>query len=373
MEFSGTGTGNGSSNPPVLAIYYHHSDHLGSNAVVSENGAWVQKAYFTPFGVIVRDGNAVSEHLFTDQENDETELAYFGARHYDPWAGRFLSVDPVLGLTSQGMNGYSYALNAPTLLIDPDGRCAVDPVVGSSCKGTLPDGRGYTMEVWSISDANSSAFAVSGTPTIYAPGGAQASGVISVSGLGGLVGSVGLGLGVGVLSAGGPSGTSQGSGFGVGDAALIAGGFVPGVGEAIDLGVLFGPGSTGLERTVAGVSLAVNFFTAGFAPNFGGFGRLADDFIVVRGGVSDVPPPGQVFSGAYGETLEEAASGVPHGQIRATTAGEIRAGGGTVEIAPELSRSGVLNERHVNICLGSGSCPFGPLQPNPVPKSGRIR
>jgi RHS repeat-associated protein len=109
------------------------------------------------------------------------------------------------------------------------------------------------------------------------------------------------------------------------------------------------------------------------AGSAGGAG-LADDFIVVRGGASDVPPPGQVFSGAYGKTLNEAASGVPHGQIRATTAGQIRSGGGTVEIAPELTRSGVLNERHVNICLGAGGpCPFGPLQPNPVPKAGRIQ
>jgi hypothetical protein len=86
-----------------------------------------------------------------------------------------------------------------------------------------------------------------------------------------------------------------------------------------------------------------------------------------------VPPPGTVFSGAAGRTLEEAASGVPHGQIRSTTAGAIRAGGGSVKHAPELTRSGVLNERHVNICLGQGPCPFGELFPNPVPKPGRVR
>jgi hypothetical protein len=101
-------------------------------------------------------------------------------------------------------------------------------------------------------------------------------------------------------------------------------------------------------------------------------GGLADDMIVVRGGTSDVPGAGEVFSGSYGSTLDEAAAGVPHGQIRATTAGEIRAAGGTVDIAPELTRSGVLNEQHVSICLGPGSCPFGPLQPNPVPKGLRI-
>lgn len=48
-------------------------------------------------------------------------------------------------------------------------------------------------------------------------------------------------------------------------------------------------------------------------------------------------------------------------------------GGGTVDIVPERTRSGVMNEQHVNICLGPGECPFGPLQPTPAPKGERIR
>lgn len=88
---------------------------------------------------------------------------------------------------------------------------------------------------------------------------------------------------------------------------------------------------------------------------------------------SEVPAPGEVFSGAYGDTMEEAASGVPHGQIRQTTAGQIRVDGRTVDIAPEPTRSGVLNARHVSNCLGTGRCPSGPLGPDPVPKSGRIQ
>ena len=72
-------------------------------------------------------------------------------------------------------------------------------------------------------------------------------------------------------------------------------------------------------------------------------------------------------------SLEEAAQGVPHGTIRATTAGEIRSAGGTVQRAPELTRTGVMNEKHVNICQGSGPCAFGPPQPNPVPKVERVQ
>ncbi|MEA2220289.1 MAG: hypothetical protein QOJ35_2915 [Solirubrobacteraceae bacterium] len=100
---------------------------------------------------------------------------------------------------------------------------------------------------------------------------------------------------------------------------------------------------------------------------------VPDAWVVVRGGTKELAPAGEVFSGAAGHTLEDAASGVPHGTIRHTTAGEIRAGGGTVEHAPELTRGGNLNDKHVNVCLGPGSCPFSPPQPNPVPPGGRIR
>lgn len=99
---------------------------------------------------------------------------------------------------------------------------------------------------------------------------------------------------------------------------------------------------------------------------------IADDAVVVRGGTKPLPPAGEKFSGAAGRDLNEAASGVPHGTIRSTTAGEIRAGGGTVEHAPEMTRGGLLNELHVNICLGEGSCPFGDPMPNPVPSADRV-
>lgn len=137
----------------------------------------------------------------------------------------------------------------------------------------------------------------------------------------------------------------------------------------MDLAFLAGPlafGGGGREGTGGGGG-------GGRASGRGGAGDVADDFVVVRGGTKGLPPPGETFSGAAARTLNEAASGVPHGQIRATTARQIRAAGGTVTYAPELTRSGVINPLHVNVCLGRGPCPFGPLWPNPVPKSGRFR
>lgn len=98
---------------------------------------------------------------------------------------------------------------------------------------------------------------------------------------------------------------------------------------------------------------------------------VPDEFVIVRGGASPLAPPGTPFSAAIGPDLQAAAAAVPHGQIRVTTAGEIRASGGIVEWAPELSRHGTPNQQHVNITEG-GLTTLTELQPNPVPRANRI-
>jgi len=99
-----------------------------------------------------------------------------------------------------------------------------------------------------------------------------------------------------------------------------------------------------------------------------------DEHIVIRGGQGPVPEPGTVFSGSHGRTLEEAAKGVPHGTVRSTTVGAVKAGGGAVEIAPEPAYpGGPLNEQHVNITEGPGKSTFSEPVPNPVPKPPKVQ
>ena len=98
---------------------------------------------------------------------------------------------------------------------------------------------------------------------------------------------------------------------------------------------------------------------------------VPDDFIVIRGGGSPVPQPGTTFSGTTGPTLEAAAAALPHGRIRVTTAGAIRAKGGVVEWSPELSRHGTPNQQHVDI-TEAGTTSFSGLQPNPIARRHRI-
>jgi RHS repeat-associated protein len=54
----------------------------------------------------------------------DTGLTYMQQRYYDPVAGRFLSIDPVVTDSKSGtsFNRYAYAVNNPYKYIDPDGR-----------------------------------------------------------------------------------------------------------------------------------------------------------------------------------------------------------------------------------------------------------
>src|SRR6266851_7018173 len=98
---------------------------------------------------------------------------------------------------------------------------------------------------------------------------------------------------------------------------------------------------------------------------------IPNEFVIVRGGISEMPVPGEMFSGDAGPTLEAAAAAVPHGTIRVSTAGEVRTNGGIVEWEPDLSRYDTLNQQHVNI-IESGTSTFSGPRLNPVPREERI-
>ncbi len=100
---------------------------------------------------------------------------------------------------------------------------------------------------------------------------------------------------------------------------------------------------------------------------------IPDSFLIVRGGMSDVPPPGAEFSVAIGHTLDEAAAGVPHGFIRTTTASQIRAAGGKLQLVPEIDpKTGTMNRQHAHLIEGDSLTSFGPPILNPVPKRRRF-
>ncbi|WP_437494995.1 SpvB/TcaC N-terminal domain-containing protein [Sorangium sp. So ce1014] len=124
-------------DPPTL---YYHPDHLGSTSFASNNEQTLtQRDEYFPTGELWIDASDSRYELrrayvFTGKELDQaTGLYYFGARYYDARINVWLSPDPILdeymaggpgaGVFNPGNLGlYSYALNNPVNLVDPDGR-----------------------------------------------------------------------------------------------------------------------------------------------------------------------------------------------------------------------------------------------------------
>jgi RHS repeat-associated protein len=100
-------------------------------------------------------------------------------------------------------------------------------------------------------------------------------------------------------------------------------------------------------------------------------GDVPNNQVVVKGGTKP-PDAGTQYSGSQGQTLGDASAGVPHNQVQPTTAGDIRNNGGTVDVAPELSKGGNMNYQHVNVTDGPDGSTLGSPQPNPVPQDRRI-
>ena len=105
-------------------VMYIHTDGLGSPvARTDKNGNLISRTRYEPYGATA--AGATPTIGFTGHVNDpDTGLIYMQQRYYDPYAGRFLSTDPVLtdANTGSSFNRYVYANNSPFRYIDPDGR-----------------------------------------------------------------------------------------------------------------------------------------------------------------------------------------------------------------------------------------------------------
>jgi len=127
---------------------HYHLDHLGSVRLMTDDTRLPAHARalsahdYLPFGQTVTqtyqeqidwgdphiDGMRFAGHWrdFLGAINvDNTEyIDYMHARHYDPYLGRFLSVDPVLGdpARPQSWNRYAYVQNNPMRYTDPTGK-----------------------------------------------------------------------------------------------------------------------------------------------------------------------------------------------------------------------------------------------------------
>lgn len=108
---------------------YLHTDGLGSVVAASdENGNVLWRKSYAPYGTQIDEQEDDQKLSYTGKpHDDDLGLTYFGARWYDPQAGRFTGIDPVGFVESspQSFNRYAYANNNPYKYVDPDGRLSI--------------------------------------------------------------------------------------------------------------------------------------------------------------------------------------------------------------------------------------------------------
>jgi len=120
----------------TAAIYYIHTDHLGTPRVITNQPAQVLWRWdqTDPFGANAANENPSGLGTFTcnlrlpgQYFDKETNLHYNYFRDYDPAIGRYVQSDPI-GLAG-GINGYLYALANPLKYIDPEGAISTSPAL----------------------------------------------------------------------------------------------------------------------------------------------------------------------------------------------------------------------------------------------------
>jgi RHS repeat-associated protein len=130
-------------------VVYEHTDGLGSPvAKTNASAALISRTRYEPYGATAAGTEPTIG--FTGHLNAANlGLVDMQQRFYDPVAGRFLSIDPVLTDTNAGnnFNRYAYANNNPYKYIDPDGRAVesitidknknVHVVMGMTYKGAI--------------------------------------------------------------------------------------------------------------------------------------------------------------------------------------------------------------------------------------------
>ena len=107
--------------------YFYLKDHLGNNRVVAkQDGTVVQTNDYYPYGMefASNTNGTVQPYKYNGKELDTKcglNLYDYGARHYDPVLGRFMTVD-LMAEKYYSWSPYTYCLNNPMIYMDPDGR-----------------------------------------------------------------------------------------------------------------------------------------------------------------------------------------------------------------------------------------------------------
>jgi RHS repeat-associated protein len=114
-------------------IYWYHPDYIGNVDLVSDNSGEAYEFFlYSPWGESLYEWNSgtasfSSPYRFNGKELDqETGLAYYGARYYDNQLSMWLNVDPLaMSERNRTMSPYQFSDNNPINVMDPDGTTGI--------------------------------------------------------------------------------------------------------------------------------------------------------------------------------------------------------------------------------------------------------
>lgn len=306
--------GSGTWTGPVVTWAYFTNDHLGSVAVITDQGGnVVQRLFYDPWGKR-RNANGTDATCgtitssvtrgFTNQEQMPVGcFVNLNARIYDAKIGRFLSADPIIGDASvpQELNRYAYVLNNPLSLTDPSGLCFLGCFWNSREFRTIfAVALVVAFQRWELLPKIGAILGFSTTSATFAAAtngailGGLAGGVATGTLKGAAFGALGGGLAAGL---GGPLGTTLGQHVGTTAGNFIAQGLVGGAVSAAS-GGNFGSG----------------FLAAGFGTLGGSLGLSGGPFSTgnlvasaVLGGAGSVLGGGKFANGAVTGAFSYAA------------------------------------------------------------------
>jgi RHS repeat-associated protein len=101
-------------------VMYEFTDHLGSSSLTADaTHSWINREEYFPYGETSFGSFARKRYRYTGMERDEeSHLAYHGARYYAPWLSSWASTDP---LPKPSQSPYRYAGDNPLRMVDPSG------------------------------------------------------------------------------------------------------------------------------------------------------------------------------------------------------------------------------------------------------------
>ncbi len=136
------------SDPDSVDVFYHHSDHLGSGHVLTdEAGELLSQEEYFPYGRASDRRDARNRYRYIGVERDEdTGMCVTGPRMYDPVMGRFLEGDPIAA-KRPALSAFCYSGGSPVGRKDANGYQDTLPVDTTPSQPAAPEAATpYTLE-----------------------------------------------------------------------------------------------------------------------------------------------------------------------------------------------------------------------------------